>query len=105
MNITDLLESGQNISITVSAKDLKRFAEQLVHSAKCQLERTVIDGTLETLLTTEQVAAKLCTSRMTLYRWAEKGYLKPIEVGGEKRYLLSDIQKIIKQNEEKQPQE
>lgn len=99
MNLTEILESGQNISITVSAKDLQRFAEQLVHSAKCQLERAVVEGTLETLLTTEQTAKKFGVTKMTLHRWANSGYLKPIEVGGEKRYLLSDIQKIIKQNE------
>lgn len=99
MNLSELTESGANISVTVTAKDLKQFAEQLVHSAKCQLERAVIDGSMETLMTIEQTAQKFGVTKMTLHRWAKSKYLVPIEVGGEKRYRLSDINKIIKQNE------
>lgn len=99
MDITKLIESGQNISVTVTAKDLKQFADTIITEACSKLERSLVEDRTESLMTIDQVAVKLGVSRMTLYRWDKSNYLRTIEVGGEKRYRLSDINKIIKQNE------
>lgn len=42
-------------------------------------------------LTTNQVAAHLQVSRTTLWRWEKNGTLKPVVVGGVKRYTEKQI--------------
>ena len=49
----------------------------------------------EFLLTSNEVLDRLSISRKTLYNWEHKNYLLPIDVGGKKRYKLSDINAIL----------
>jgi excisionase family DNA binding protein len=38
---------------------------------------------------------RLSISRKTLYNWVHKKYLIPIEIGGKKRFKLSDVNAIL----------
>ena len=47
------------------------------------------------LMTIPETMSLLRVSRNTLHRWSKSGYLRPIKIGGNVRYLKSDIEKLI----------
>ncbi len=49
----------------------------------------------EKYLTTDQVCELLSVSRVTLWSWDRKGILESCRIGNQKRYKLSDIEKIM----------
>ncbi len=93
--IKDLLENG-NITIAVSIKDLKEFAKELIETTKQELQQQITDNNTETYLSPIQVSKMLDVDRSTLWRWDKKNYLSPVEVGGKRRYLLSEINALLK---------
>lgn len=97
MSLKDIIESGVDISITIKASDLNQFAHAIVENTRIALEREITEKTAEKLITIEMVAEMFQVDRSTLYRWANQGYLCPIEVGGKKRYRLSDLHRIMNQ--------
>lgn len=90
MNIRDMLESGMQVSVTVSAVDLKEFALSLIAEARrMEAEREVTE---DKSLTLEEAASVLGVSKNTLWRWEKVGYLVPkSRVGHRKMYLQSQI--------------
>ena len=88
MNIQELLKSGANVSVTVGANELKEFASTLIEQTKKELEEVVISEKAETYPTPKKVSEMLGVDLTTLWRWAKKGYLVPIEVGGKRRYRI-----------------
>lgn len=50
-------------------------------------------GLMEKYLTAKQVADKLQVNRTTLWRWEKNGTLKPLKIGGVKRYSQDQIEK------------
>ncbi len=95
IDIKELAQCAPAISITISAADLKVFASQLIAETKAELEQTISDSKSETYLSSEKVLETLEISKTTLWRWKQKGYLVPVRIGGNDRYRLSDIQKIM----------
>lgn len=95
MRIQDLLENG-NITIAVTASDLKEFAKELVRTAKQELEQQITEANTETYPTTGEVAKLLGVDRTTLWRWNKQGYLSHVEVGGKRKYRMSDVNQILK---------
>ncbi|MBP7507253.1 MAG: transcriptional regulator [Prolixibacteraceae bacterium] len=95
MYIQELIEKYANVSINVEAKDLKHFADYLIEQTKKELEETVISDKAETYPTPKQVSEMFNVDLTTLWRWKKKGYLVPIEVGGKRRYKMSDVKAIL----------
>ena len=95
MNIQELAQCAPNINLTITAGDLKNFAAQLISQTKEQLEQEISDSKCETYLSGEKVMEMMEISKTTLWRWKQRGYLVPVRVGGNDRYRLSDIQKIV----------
>ncbi len=95
MNIQELAQCAPQINLTVTAGDLKDFAAQLIAETKAELEQTISDNKAESYLSSEKVMEKLEISKTTLWRWKQRGYLVPVRVGGNERYKLSDIKKIL----------
>lgn len=95
MLLKDLLQQG-NVTISVSLNDLKEFAQVLIQTTKKELEQQITEANTETYLSPEQVAKMLNVDRTTLWRWQKKGYLCHTEVGGKRRYRMSDINAILK---------
>ena len=95
MNIQDLLNHGSEVTLAVSLNDLKQFFDCVLEEAKQELEQTVINGRAEAYLSPDKVCEMLDVDRSTLWRWNKRGYLSTIEVGGKRRYKLSDIKKIL----------
>lgn len=54
-----------------------------------------MDASTETYPSAKRVSEILEVDRSTLWRWAKCGYLVPIEVGGKRRYKMSDVKRIL----------
>mgnify|MGYP002627020877 CR=1 FL=1 len=95
MNIQELAQCAPQINLTVTAADLRDFATELISQTKAELEQTITDSKAESYLSSEKVMEMLEISKTTLWRWKQRGYLVPVRVGGNERYKLSDIKKIL----------
>lgn len=92
MRIETLLESGANVSVTITPTDLKEFALSLIKEA---MELGGKQKTPERYLTQKEAAVKLNVSENTLWRWKKTKYLVPSKVGNAVYYKLSDIEKLL----------
>ena len=96
MKLQDLLESDLNISITITIKELKEFADYLLQQSKDDIERLILETKQpKEYLTHNETAKLLHVNRSTLYQWNKNGYLRVIEVGGKRLYRQSDIDAIL----------
>lgn len=95
MNIQELAQCAPAINLTITAGDLKDFAALLIAETKAELEQSISDSKAETYLSSEKVMQMMEISKTTLWRWKQRGYLVPVRVGGNERYRLSDIKKIM----------
>lgn len=95
MNISELLNANANITISVSLDDLRTFATELIKMAKDELEAEVIAKQNEIYLTRLETCEFLKVDQSTLFRWARRGYLMPVEVGGRRVYKKSDLKRIL----------
>ena len=96
VSIQNLLLSSENMILQLKKEDLKEFANQILLGAKsiAMLEAEAA-ATSDQLLSIDEAAKLLSVSKMTLYRWDKNGYLKKMEIGGKRRYRLSDIEKLV----------
>jgi hypothetical protein len=95
LNISELAQNAPQINLTITAADLRNFASELISQTKEQLEQEISDSKAETYLSSEKVMEMMEISKTTLWRWKQRGYLVPVRIGGNDRYRLSDIQKIV----------
>ena len=96
MDLNKIVNEVPNINLTISAGDLRDFATQLIDQTREDLEDTIVRGRTDSLITTEEAMNKLRVCKTTLWRWKKRDYLRPVRVGGNERYRLSDINKILK---------
>jgi len=99
MNIQDIINSGANVSLTISASDLMEVINCAITETRRELEQSVISDKMEAYLTAEEVAEMIGVTKVTLWRYAKRGYLTPIEVGGKRKYLKSDIKALLSKRE------
>lgn len=95
MNIQELAEKCNNVSINISLNDLEAFGNYLLEKKTKKLEEAIISDKAETYPTVKQVSEILHVDVVTLWRWNKKGYLKTIEIGGGRRYRMSDVKAIL----------
>lgn len=95
LNISELAQNAPQINLTITAADLRNFASELISQTKEQLEQEISDSKAETYLSSEKVMEMMEISKTTLWRWKQRGYLVPVRIGGNDRYRLSDIKKIM----------
>lgn len=95
MNIEELITGGANITLAITPADLKEFAQTVADNTRLKIEREISEGKTDMLYTTNYVAQLLSVDRSTLWRWDKTGYLKVVEVGGQRRYRKSDIDRIL----------
>lgn len=96
LSIHDVLNSGMAAMVVISAKDLKQTIVETVNEAKRSMEEEIALNRSDVLLTPPQVLERLKISRTTLWHWTKKGYIAPVEIGGKTRYRLTDVNEIIK---------
>lgn len=97
MAISEILSSGANVSITISADDLRTFfaevAQEVMNKEKAAEAARNVDETM----TQKEVCKFLNVSKSTLWRWERDKYLLPTgRMGRSPQYLKSDVQRIKK---------
>lgn len=95
IDIYSLSKQLPELNITIKVGELMEAIDYTISVTKKELEQQVTDANTETYPSTDQVAKILDVSKSTLWRWDKSGYLCPIEVGGKRRYRMSDINKIL----------
>jgi hypothetical protein len=95
MNLYDLLQSNSGINVTINAGQLIEAIDYCVNKTRKELEQQITEATPEKCVKSDQAAEILDVDKSTLWRWGKSGYLVPIEVGGKRRYKMSDIKKIL----------
>ena len=95
LDIEKLITENPNVIFQVTGADLKAFADQLLIGAKAIAMQEAEDAANNKLLSVEEAAELLSVSKMTLYRWDKNDVLKRVEIGGQRRYRKSDIDRLI----------
>ncbi len=94
-NLIELVKACPEAIISVKVGDLIEANEALVAKTKEQLEQIITDQATETYPSRQKVAEILDVDLSTLHRWAKRGLLVPIEIGGKRRYRMSDVRRML----------
>lgn len=97
--LSEIMNTSSSALLIVSAADLKDFAQELLQAARKEAEQQLQELLKERYLTGKEAAEMLCIDTSTLWRWRKAGYLHPVDVGGMKRYKLSEINNYLKSQE------
>jgi hypothetical protein len=92
MELYDLLNDNASLNVTINAGQLIEVINYAVSKTKAEFE-TKQDP--EQYITRKQAAQMLDVDLSSLWRWDKQGYLVPVEIGGKRRYRMSDIKKIL----------
>ena len=93
--LLDLMENHPDVIVSIRVADLMQANEELIRRTKQELEQLITDANTETYPSVKKVAEMLDVDKSTLWRWAKIGYLVPINVGGKRRYRMSDVNRIL----------
>jgi hypothetical protein len=93
MELNEIL-AQQSITIALTGQQLNEFAAQILSGARAIYETKQQP---ETYLSRKKASEMLEVDLSTLWRWNREGYLCTVAVGGKRRYKMSDIQRILKQ--------
>jgi excisionase family DNA binding protein len=94
-NIAELAKTCPELTINVKLGELIEAVEHCVNSTRTNLEQIIQDEAQEKYLSIEKTAELLEVDKSTLWRWDKSNYLKPIALGGKRRYRMSDVKKIL----------
>ena len=95
MNIYELAKQCPDVTISAKAGELIEMAEYCINATRAALEQQITDAAAETYPSRQKVAEILDVDLTTLWRWQKQGYLTPIEIGGKRRYKMSDVKRIL----------
>ena len=95
IDLLKLAKEAPGTIIAVPVRDLVEANNRLIHQVRADLERDIARKRDVTYLTREQVVEKLNVDPSTLWRWKKRGYLVPVNVGGQNRYRSTDIDRIL----------
>ena len=94
-NLIELAKVCPEAIISVKVGDLIEANEAFAAQTKEQLEQLITDSATETYPSRQKVAEILDVDLSTLHRWAKRGLLVPIEIGGKRRYRMSDVRRML----------
>lgn len=89
MSITEISSNSQ-IQLVLNKADLKELFLEWKEENELNRKKET-----ETLLTPDEVASKYRISKVTLWRWAKDGLLKPVKMGRKSFYRQSDIERVF----------
>jgi len=95
---TDLITIAKqcpDLVVSIKLGDLVEANTLLIAETKRELEQMITDQNAETYPSREKVMEMLDVSQATMWRWQKSGYLVPINVGGKRRYRMSDVKRIL----------
>ena len=97
MAISEILSSGANASITVTADDLRVFLTEVAQEVMNKEKAAQAAKNDVEMLNQAQVCSYLGVSKATVWRWEKIGYLRPAtRMGARPMYLKSEIEKLKK---------
>lgn len=94
-NLIELAKVCPEAIISIKVGDLVEANEALIAKTKEQLEQSLTDQATETYPSRQKVAEILDVDLSTLHRWAKRGLLVPISIGGKRRYKMSDVRRML----------
>ena len=94
-DVIELAKQCPDLNITVKVGELLEVVEYCVDKTRKDLEQLVTDQHTETYPGVDAVAKMLDVDKSTLWRWRKQGYLTPVEIGGKRRYKMSDVKRIL----------
>ena len=94
-NLVQAAKECPNLVVSIKLSDLVEANTLLIADTKRELEQLITDQKTETYPSRDKVMEMLDVSEATLWRWAKSGYLVPINVGGKRRYRMSDVKRIL----------
>lgn len=100
-NLLTLAKECPGLQVTITLGDLIEANTMLIADTKKELEQLVTDQNAETYPSREKVMEMLGVSQSTLWRWQKAGYLVPLNVGGKRRYKMSDVKRILEGDAQK----
>ena len=83
------------MQVTITLGDLLEANTMLIADTKKELEQLITDEKSETYPSREKVMEMLDVSQSSVWRWQKAGYLVPLNVGGKRRYRMSDVRRIL----------
>ncbi len=94
-NIIELAKNCPDIIVNIRLSDLIEANQFLIKETQASLEKLVTDANTETYPGVDKVAELLGVTKTTLWRWDKGDYLKPVSIGGKRRYKMSDVRRIL----------
>ena len=94
-NLVQVAKECPELQITIKLGDLVEANTLLIGEVKRELEQTIADQNAETYPSREKVMEIMDVSSATLWRWQKIGYLVPLNVGGKRRYRMSDVKRVL----------
>lgn len=91
MNYRDLLNSGENVSVTIKLEDLREVFKEILGSLKLYPKS---NAPTEEYLSRKEVLNILKIDSSTLWNWEKTGYVRSFPFGGRKRYKRADVEAI-----------
>ena len=98
MNYANLVQAAKecpDLVVSIKLSELVEANTLLIADTKRELEQLITDANTETYPSRGKVMEMLGVSEATLWRWAKNGYLVPLNVGGKRRYRMSDVKRIL----------
>lgn len=92
IDLESLTEQGIGLNVVLSPKQLKDVVNQIVYVTLKDMTEQARSKTKDELMTPNDVCGFLKIDLSTLWRWDKREYLKPIYIGGKKRYLRSEVE-------------
>lgn len=90
MKISEIVNQNVPLQVVVNVADLKELFFDWKEESELNRKKET-----ETLLTPDEVASKYRISKVTLWRWAKDGLLKPVKMGRKSFYRQSDIERVF----------
>ena len=90
MKISEIVNQNVPLQVVVNVADLKELFLDWKEESELNRKKET-----ETLLTPDEVASKYRISKVTLWRWAKDGLLKPVKMGRKSFYHQSDIERFF----------
>mgnify|MGYP001946910870 FL=1 len=93
--IYELANEYPELTINVKLSDLLECNRQLIQETKDKLTQQIAEANEESYPTVDEVVSMLNVSKTTLWRWAKQRYLNPVEIGGKRRYKMSEVKSLL----------
>ena len=97
-----LVNSGANVSITMTPSELRDFAEDIARTVADRISTQTVDAIKDAMgdtmkyCTTEEAIRDFNIKKPTLKSWVAKKYITPLKKGGKNIFLREDLVRLTR---------